>query len=67
MTSIDRERQDLARQRAAVAASKAEDLLAHYLRSAWEAAGLAWTDDNDAEAREITTLIIDAAQAAAES
>ncbi len=41
---------------------EAVDILAHYLRTAWEAAGLTWTDDNDLEVERLVELIIEAAE-----
>ena len=40
---------------------KISQLLIHYMRHAWEKAGLKWTNDNDSEMREIVKLIIDEA------
>lgn len=41
-----------------MSAERADELLTYYLRTAWEATGLGWTSDNQAEA----SGIIDALQ-----
>lgn len=38
---------------------RAERLLRHYLKLAWEKAGLRWDGDNDAEVRELVELLME--------
>jgi hypothetical protein len=40
---------------------KAASILTHYMRRAWEAAGLPWTGGNDDEMAEVVSLIAEAA------
>ena len=44
---------------------KACEMLSHYLRTAWEAAGLQWDADNDAEVADLVKAILIAADAQA--
>ena len=44
---------------------QAATLLAFYLRQAYEAGGLTWTNDNELEVAEIVDAILDAADAQA--
>lgn len=67
MNEMDQERRQLAASRSMAAAAKAEEMLTRYLKQAWEAAGLTWTDDNDAEVGEIVSLITEAAADAAQA
>ena len=41
--------------------AEAKRLLAHYLRTVWERAGLKWDADNQAEVEDIVDLLIEAA------
>ena len=40
---------------------EAASLLAHYLKTVWLAAGLKWDSDNEAEVRDIVSMIVEAA------
>jgi hypothetical protein len=44
---------------AMIARQRAEDLLVWYIRHAWEAAGIDWESDNDAEVRSIVDAILE--------
>jgi hypothetical protein len=40
----------------------ATSLLTHYMKTAWEAAGLTWDSDNDSEIQELIEAIVNASK-----
>lgn len=64
---LNREVRDRAYMRSSRAEEKAGDLMVHFMKTVWETTGMTWTSDNDAEARQITELTIEAAVARVEA